>query len=308
MPERSGGLTQMVLAVTSRCMLVIGVVPDYVVRVARNGSPRMEVDACAAGVARPAHADSARQVAERDAERSADPTGPRRGPVYFGARMAIAAGIFRQYDIRGIVGKDFTTEAARAIGGAYAAYMAEPTSAAPSWWVATIGRAATSCATRSSRGSPRAGVDVVDIGVVPTPLAYWALHHLPSSAASRSPARTIPRSTTDSSCRRHESMHGEEIRRLYELTQSAGTWPSGKRIGSRGNGDRSISRRRRRAHRGNSRAPIRSSTTAATEPARSSRRRCSTRLGVRPTDCSVRATARFRTIIPIRPFRRTSRN
>ena len=38
--------------------------------------------------------------------------------------MAISAGIFRQYDIRGIVGKDLTTEAAHAIGAAYAAYLA----------------------------------------------------------------------------------------------------------------------------------------------------------------------------------------
>ena len=38
--------------------------------------------------------------------------------------MAIAAGIFRQYDIRGIVGEDLTDEAARALGGAYAALHA----------------------------------------------------------------------------------------------------------------------------------------------------------------------------------------
>ena len=64
----------------------------------------------------------------RQRRRSLIQTGPRRGPVSIqivGDRMAIAAGIFRQYDIRGIVGKDLTTEAARAIGGAYAAYLAE---------------------------------------------------------------------------------------------------------------------------------------------------------------------------------------
>jgi len=35
--------------------------------------------------------------------------------------MAVAAGIFRQYDIRGIVGRDLTPDAAHAIGCAYAA-------------------------------------------------------------------------------------------------------------------------------------------------------------------------------------------
>ena len=40
--------------------------------------------------------------------------------------MAISPGIFRQYDIRGIVDKDLTAEAARGIGVAYAANMAAP--------------------------------------------------------------------------------------------------------------------------------------------------------------------------------------
>ena len=39
--------------------------------------------------------------------------------------MTIAAGIFRLNDIRGVVDRDLTVEAARAIGGAYAALMRE---------------------------------------------------------------------------------------------------------------------------------------------------------------------------------------
>ena len=68
-PERSGGLTQMVLALNVILLLVIGVAPDYVVRVARNGIPRMQVETPVPPVsARPAPPDSVRQVAERDAE------------------------------------------------------------------------------------------------------------------------------------------------------------------------------------------------------------------------------------------------
>ncbi|HEY9225511.1 MAG TPA: NADH-quinone oxidoreductase subunit N, partial [Gemmatimonadaceae bacterium] len=44
-PERSGGLTQMVLAVSVALILIIGVFPDYLARVARNGVPRMDVEA-----------------------------------------------------------------------------------------------------------------------------------------------------------------------------------------------------------------------------------------------------------------------
>jgi NADH-quinone oxidoreductase subunit N len=46
-PERSGGLTQLVLAVSVVLILLIGLVPDYMVRVARNGIPRMDVEASA---------------------------------------------------------------------------------------------------------------------------------------------------------------------------------------------------------------------------------------------------------------------
>ena len=43
-PERSGGLTRVVLAVSVGLILLIGVVPEYFVRIARNGRPRMEVE------------------------------------------------------------------------------------------------------------------------------------------------------------------------------------------------------------------------------------------------------------------------
>ena len=95
--------------------------------------------------------------------------------------MAVAAGIFRQYDIRGIVGRDLTTEAARAIGGAYAAYLRAKSGSG------RIGAIAVGRDNRPSGpelrdalvdGLTKAGADVVDIGVVPTPLNYWSLHHL----------------------------------------------------------------------------------------------------------------------------------
>src|SRR4051812_28061837 len=41
-PERSGGLTRMVLAVNVALMLILGFAPEYLVRLARNGRPRME--------------------------------------------------------------------------------------------------------------------------------------------------------------------------------------------------------------------------------------------------------------------------
>ena len=94
-------------------------------------------------------------------------------------RMAISPAIFRQYDVRGIVGTDLTPEVARALGAAYAALMLER---------GVTGTVAVGRDNRPSGDALRralvdglttAGVDVVDVGVVPTPLLYWSLHHLP---------------------------------------------------------------------------------------------------------------------------------
>jgi NADH-quinone oxidoreductase subunit N len=43
-PERAGGLTQVVLAVSVTLVLILGVFPEFAVRAARNGRPRMEVE------------------------------------------------------------------------------------------------------------------------------------------------------------------------------------------------------------------------------------------------------------------------
>ena len=39
--------------------------------------------------------------------------------------MAISRDIFREYDIRGVAGKDLTEEVATAVAGAFAAFMLE---------------------------------------------------------------------------------------------------------------------------------------------------------------------------------------
>src|SRR4051812_40729893 len=134
--------------------------------------------------------------------------------------MAVSAGIFRQYDIRGIVDKDLTTEAARAIGAAYAAYMAERGISG----AIVVGRD-----NRPSGGALRdalvdaltsSGVDVVDVGVVPTPLNYWALHHLPVVGGIQiTGSHNPPEYNGFKLSIEKGSVHGEEIQRLYALAQ-----------------------------------------------------------------------------------------
>jgi len=145
--------------------------------------------------------------------------------------MAISRGIFRQYDIRGIVDKDLTTEAARGVGVAYAAYMAEH------------GVKGTIVVSRDNRpsgpmlrdalvdGLTSAGVDVVDAGVVPTPLNYWALHHLGVAGGIQiTGSHNPPEYNGFKLSVGTGSMHGEEIQHLYSLTQNPA--PSAGRRGT----------------------------------------------------------------------------
>ena len=143
--------------------------------------------------------------------------------------MAIASGIFRQYDIRGIVDSDLTTEAARGVGLAYAAYLAEHE---------LTGAIAVGRDNRPSGpklrdalvdGLTSAGVDVIDIGVVPTPLNYWALHQLPVIGGIQiTGSHNPPEYNGFKLSLQKASLHGEEIQHLYQLTQRASA-PAAKR-------------------------------------------------------------------------------
>ena len=147
--------------------------------------------------------------------------------------MAVAAGIFRQYDIRGIVGRDLTPDAARAIGGAYAAYLRQNrTGGGERLGTVSVGRdnrpSGRELRDALVDGLTRAGADVVDIGVVPTPLNYWSLHHLDVIGGIQiTGSHNPPEYNGFKLSVGKGSMHGTEIQRLYEIIRG-GNIPTGK--------------------------------------------------------------------------------
>ena len=134
--------------------------------------------------------------------------------------MAIHPGIFRQYDIRGIVDRDLTTEAATGIGRAYATLLVSR---------GINGAVAVGRDNRPSGGRLRdalvdgltsAGASVVDIGVVPTPMLYWSLHHLPVVGGIQiTGSHNPPEYNGFKLCVGHESLHGEGIAELRQLIE-----------------------------------------------------------------------------------------
>jgi phosphomannomutase/phosphoglucomutase len=87
--------------------------------------------------------------------------------------------IFREYDIRGIVGKDFDDDFAFSLGRAFVSLLKEVNAGAKR---VSVGRDARLSSERLAAnlisGIVSAGVDVYDIGLCPTPLQYFSLYHL----------------------------------------------------------------------------------------------------------------------------------
>ena len=89
---------------------------------------------------------------------------------------SIAPEIFKAYDIRGIVDKTLTESAAESIGRGLGA-LARP-KGVTKFIVGRDGRLSGPRLARAvARGLNAAGIDVIDIGVVATPMVYFATHH-----------------------------------------------------------------------------------------------------------------------------------
>ncbi|OYV66343.1 MAG: phosphomannomutase, partial [Gemmatimonadetes bacterium 21-71-4] len=107
--------------------------------------------------------------------------------------MNINGDMFRAYDIRGIAGGDLTDDAAYLVGRAFATYLARERPPGP----VVVGRdnrpSGDTLQPALVRGLLDSGRDVVDIGVVPTPVLYWALRKLPVVGGAQVTASHNPR-------------------------------------------------------------------------------------------------------------------
>jgi len=94
--------------------------------------------------------------------------------------MAIPMHVFREYDIRGLVANELTPEFAEQLGRGFGRYLLETDPAAQSIVLGRDHRVSSpGLASAFSRGVRSYGVEVISIGVVPTPVSYFAAHVLP---------------------------------------------------------------------------------------------------------------------------------
>ncbi|MFZ5425924.1 MAG: phosphomannomutase/phosphoglucomutase [Thermodesulfobacteriota bacterium] len=139
----------------------------------------------------------------------------------------ISPDIFRAYDIRGIVDKDFDPAWVEVFGRACGAYFLKN-----GFRRAVVGHDARLSSPvyqeRLAKGLAETGVDVVTVGMVSTPVCYFACKHLGTDAgvmitASHNP----PEFNGFKVIAGPATIYGDEIQELYRI-MAAGEFPSGR--------------------------------------------------------------------------------
>ncbi|RLL50951.1 phosphomannomutase/phosphoglucomutase [Mariprofundus sp. EBB-1] len=126
---------------------------------------------------------------------------------------------FREYDIRGIAATDITEALAYRLGQAFAT-MLPANESRPVIVGRDVRLSGPGLQTALIRGLNDAGLHVMDIGIVPTPLAYYAVHQLSAAGSVHVTASHNPSEYNGFKMMiGTSSLHGHDIQRLKELMQ-----------------------------------------------------------------------------------------
>jgi phosphomannomutase/phosphoglucomutase len=122
--------------------------------------------------------------------------------------------IFREYDIRGIAERDFDRDFAHRLGRTYGTLAAERGAR-----LVSVGRdcrlTSDAYAEAVREGIRQSGVDVLDVGVCPTPLVYFSIFHWQLDGGVQITGSHNPSDYNGFKiCLGTESMHGEQIQDL----------------------------------------------------------------------------------------------
>jgi phosphomannomutase/phosphoglucomutase len=129
--------------------------------------------------------------------------------------------IFREYDVRGVVDKDLTDEVAEKLGRALGSLCVRAQG-----HTLAVGR---DCRLHSTRlrdafvkGVIATGIDVIDVGVVPTPVVYYAANTLPVDGLAMITGSHNPAEYNGFKIGLGKTtFYGEDIQRLLKLIQAA---------------------------------------------------------------------------------------
>jgi len=136
-------------------------------------------------------------------------------------------GLFREYDLRGIVGKELTVDIAERVGRAYCTHVQ-----GRGVKTVTVGRDGRLSSPELHRalvkGLLAGGLNVVDIGICPSPLVYFSLHTLPVDGGIMiTGSHNAAEYNGFKICVGKEAIHGDEIQALRRVMEQ-GQFVSGQ--------------------------------------------------------------------------------
>ena len=125
--------------------------------------------------------------------------------------------IFREYDIRGVVGQDLTLDLTEEIGKAFGSYLIQQGGSSIS-----LGRdvrlSSPPLRERLVRGLLSTGVNITDIGICPTPLLYFSLFRFPVQGGVMITGSHNPSEFNGFKlCVGKGTIYGEEIQKIRKL-------------------------------------------------------------------------------------------
>jgi len=126
--------------------------------------------------------------------------------------------IFREYDIRGIAGRELTEDFAFSLGRAFGSYLRK---VKPGARCITVGRDARTSSGELAGGMidgvRSSGLDVIDVGLCPTPLQYFSIFHLDADGGVMvTGSHNPPQYNGFKLSVGKEAIYGDSIQRLKE--------------------------------------------------------------------------------------------
>ena len=128
--------------------------------------------------------------------------------------------IFREYDIRGVFPEELNEKDIYRLGLALGAYFQKKNARRIS-----LGQdcrlSSPDLAAWLSRGLLASGMTLVDVGMVPTPMLYFSLHHLKVEGGIQiTGSHNPPEFNGFKICLGHQSVYGEEIQKIRKIAES----------------------------------------------------------------------------------------
>ena len=128
--------------------------------------------------------------------------------------------IFREYDIRGVVDKDLTDDVVRDIGRGFGTYVLRHGGTSISLG-GDVRLSTERFRALVTEGALSVGLDVVDIGTVPTPVLYYSLYVLPVDGSIMITGSHNPPDMNGFKLNLgRDSVYGEEIQKIRKIIES----------------------------------------------------------------------------------------